>query len=118
MEILLYRRRQKELSITIYAPDDSVVPVNNDDVVRIKIGRAGAAPLLDLDSVAASANGSTVTKANPTSVTLAAADVTLLPPGTYEIEAAIYESDDGKIRGTRPGIVHIVDTMSGEVGAT
>lgn len=114
MEIVLYRRRTSDVTVTVYSPSSEVVVFTPTDVFRLKIGRSGEAPILDLDSDAPSANASTVQDANPSNVRITADDLALLSPGTYDMEAAIYEGDDGRLRAATPGVMHIVETMLGE----
>lgn len=114
MELVLYRRRTAETEVTVFSPDGTATLFSSGNVMRIKIGRPGETPLLDLDSIAASPAGTTVEAANPSDVRFAAADVTTLPPGTYEMEASIWAGDH--LRNATPGIVHVIDTMGGDVG--
>src|SRR5688572_25675349 len=59
------------------------------DVVRLKVGRPGEAPLLDLDSLGTTANGSGCSFANPSRITIDANDLDFRP-GIYTMELALY----------------------------
>ena len=114
--IKAWRRRDIQFAITIVEADgDNYVWVATD-VIRVKVGRKGAAPLLDLSSKAASDNGSTVSQSNPVTMQLAAADITLLPRGFYEFEISIVDdSDQDRIKHVETHVLHVIETMSGAV---
>ena len=87
------------------------------DVFRVKIGRDNETPLLDLDSAAASANGSSLTAANPTTLTLNEDDMTM-DAGLYSLEAAIYDLSDTAIKHADKGTLTVIETQTGDVGAS
>ena len=88
------------------------------DIMRIKIGRLGEIPILDLDSVAPT-NSTTVQAANPSTVHLHQDEADLFDPGIYSIEAAIVDTSDGNsIRHADQGVFQLLPTQLGELAAT
>jgi uncharacterized protein with beta-barrel porin domain len=110
------RRRKSVHQITIGEADGDDVVVAANDNVRIKIGRAGdLTPILEIESDAATANGSVCTAANATELTLFGADLTA-PAGIYDIEVAIVDTSDGdKIKKAERGIFVLRESMGGDV---
>lgn len=110
------RRRKSIHQITIGEADGDDVTVAANDNVRIKIGRAGdLTPILEIESDAATANGSVCTAANPTELTLFGADLTA-PAGIYDIEVAIVDTSEGdKIKKAERGIFVLRESMGGDV---
>lgn len=117
--LVLQRRRDSSFDITIVESGGTDYVYVANDVIRVKIGREGAAPILDLDSAAATANGSSVSAANPCTVTLRAADAELLSRGIYQLEISVVDdSDDDQIKSAQTHVVCVVDTQTGDVGLT
>jgi len=114
-----YRNRTARFLITVTDADGDNVVLASGDVVRVKIGRGNATPLLDLDSAAATANGSSLTAANPSTLLLVAEDSDLTP-GIYDIEVAIVDASDGsgRIKHAESGTFIIHDTPGGDTGLT
>jgi hypothetical protein len=110
------RRRKSTHEVTIGEADGDDVSVASNDNVRVKIGRAGdLEPLLEIESDAATGNGSSCTAANPTELVLAAADLTF-PAGLYDIEVAVVDTSEGdKIKSAERGVFILRDSMGGDV---
>lgn len=91
---VVYQRRTCRLVVTILGADGTpeVLSDKGGDVVRVKIGRAGAAPTLDLSSESPTPNGSTVTASNPATVVLDEDDMTMMP-GVYDLEVGVVDDD-------------------------
>jgi len=101
MSVVLGQKNRKLIrDITIKDADDGIITPGANDVVRIKVGRRGDAPLLDLDSAAASANGSTVSKNTPSAginrVQIDQVDMNLLAPGIYTFEVSLVDNADAQ----------------------
>ena len=114
------KSRKLTRDLTILDVDLVAVVPGANDVVRVKIGLRGEAPLLDLDSAAASANGSTITKNTPSSginrLEIVALDMGITP-GVYTLELSLVDNADGaeiKHVDNQTFVVH--DVMSGDVG--
>lgn len=116
--ILVEKSRGVRHEITMLDKDGDEIEVGALDTVRVKIGRRGSTPILDLDSAAASANGSTVSRANPTVVVLTPADTALLSPGVYDVETALYAAADGAIKHADHGVLSCAGVMAGDVGSS
>lgn len=102
-------------SITIGEADADDATVASNDVVRFKVGRSNETPLVDIGSNAATANGSTATAANPTVVSLEAADLTF-PAGIYDCEVSIYDTSETAIKKAERGVFVLRESMGGTVG--
>lgn len=108
-----YMRRATSESITLYSASGAVVPVSDPDNVRIKIGRSGEAPLLDITS---DAGNSRCTDANPTVLTLSQADLVAetIKPGVYDVEVSVVDAtDSSKIKHAESGVFSLHDTPLG-----
>ncbi len=117
MFVTVYRGRTRDFTVTVFDPNDDQVTFRTEDVMRLKVGRVGGAPILDFDSNAATSNGSSVADANPCNVRLAQGDLNLLEPGIYTIEVGIVDdSDADKFKHAQTGILSLVDTMLGDTG--
>lgn len=126
-EIIAYCGRTCDFTVTLYQVDGAT-PADfiTGDTVRVKIGRQNAAaPLLDLSSDGATANGSSVTASNGSDVVqlrLAQADTASALPGAYEIEITVVDNNDTKVNGAPPiksaawGTVHLIGSLGGGVG--
>lgn len=120
--ILAEQSRQLVRDLTIQDSAGSTITPGANDVVRVKIGRRGSAPILDLDSAAASDNGSTFAKNSPTSgksrLTIAAADMALLEPGVYSFEFGLYDNAAGGMKHVDHQVMVVQGVMAGDVGAS
>jgi hypothetical protein len=105
--------------ITFLDGDGAEVVIAANDKVRVKIGRAGSAPLIDMVSgTPLNPGGSTVTKANPAVLTLRRGDLTanIIKPGAYDIEAYIVDSGDSNhIKHAESGVFTLIDGQTGGV---
>ena len=104
--------------VTITDQNSTTFVFESGDVMRIKFGRTGKTPILDLDSVAASPNGSTLTAANPTTMKIKPADMSLFDPGAYDMEVSIYDATGGHIKHACMNVFHAVSVPLGDVGAS
>lgn len=112
------KSRDSDHTITMGASDGTDVSVATNDNVRLKIGRAGATPVLDLSSAAATSAGSVLTAANPTNLKLVAADLSF-KAGLYDLEVSVVDkSDSNRIKHAEKGVFHLIDTMAGAVSGT
>lgn len=117
MLLTAHRGRWTCYTLTVKDSDDANVVFASGDVMRVKIGRAGETPILDMDSAADSANGSSLTAANPTTFKLVGADATLFTAGSYDIEVAIVDDSDGdNIKHAITGVFVVHETQTGDVG--
>lgn len=114
--ITAYKRRKCTERITFKDADGDTVTLHANDKVRIKIGRSLTTPLVDLSSDAASALGSTVTKVNPVTLELSAAEMGAISPGVYDIEALVVDSaDDSEIKLAEQGVFSVISTQAGGI---
>lgn len=118
--IKAYQGRSSVHSITFKDVSGVNVTLAAQDKVRIKIGRAGVSPIIDLSSDAA-IGGTSVTATNPATLALGqdeldASGSAPIQAGTYDIEACIVDSGDGnKIKHAESGIFSLVSVPGGNV---
>lgn len=86
LDVIAHRGRRNVFQATLYDADGDAIVVDSGDIVRLKIGRPGETPVLDLADTAASANGSSISHGNPTEVVLAPADASLFNPGIWDMD--------------------------------
>ena len=108
------RLRKSVHVITIGEADGDDVVVAANDIVRIKIGRLGKAPILEIASDVATAEGSICTAANPTELTLMGADLSF-QAGIYDIDATIYDTSEGKAKKVENGVFILRESMLGDL---
>lgn len=117
MLLTIYRNRSSEFSVRIRDCNGASFGVTASDVVYMKIGRDGLAPSLDLSSAQASANGSTMTAANPTVVKLAQADAAALAAGVHDLEFGVLDaSDSDRLKHAEKGVCVVHATQAGDDG--
>ncbi len=119
--ILAQKKRKLTRDLTMKDSDGVTVIAGADDVVRVKIGYTGKSPLLDLDSIAASTWGSTISKNTPSSgvnrVEVSQTDMNTLKPGVYVFEMSLVDgADSDAIKHVDHQIMVVQDTMTGDVG--
>mgnify|MGYP003136913972 CR=1 FL=1 len=115
MFISAYKKRQCNETITILDAAGAEVVLASTDQIRLKIGRAGETPVLDLSSNSASSNGSTVARANPCAVRLDQDDLDF-SPGAYDVEVSVVDDSDGDaIKHANKGSFILHNTQLGSV---
>jgi len=129
-EIVAEAGRTVDFTVTLKTASGGYLQLQASDVVRCKIGRGASTPDLDLDSVAATADGSVVTveELGDGSATHASATVRLAQGdtddlfGPYEAEVTVVDSSEtdpaDAIKTCEQGCVHFMRTMNGDVGLT
>lgn len=118
--ITAYKGRSSEHLVTVTDVNGTVSPFAPTDLMRLKIGNAGAIPLLDLNNIVpATATSFLSPRDNPATLTLHQDDLTALTPGIYDLEAAIVDDSDlDKIKHASKGVFVLLDTQLGDVGLT
>lgn len=108
------RDRYNEWSIIIgdTAGGDAVIAAN--DIVYARIGRTGDELLFQVGSDADTAEGSSITSANPTTLKIAAEDIEF-KAGIYDIEICIMDTSEGKMKKAERGVFVLRDSMGSEV---
>lgn len=122
--ITAHRNRTRDYTIDLFEPDRTTpVLLAATDVVRVKIGRGTSIPSLDLDSVAATANGSVVaftTGTNDVTLRLAQADLLAMTAGVYDVEVAVVDDSEtapaNAVKHVEWGCLSLQDTMAGDIG--
>lgn len=116
MFLTAYRNRTCSWTITITDAAGANVVLEVTDSLRLKIGRAGESPLLDLKSGVASTNGSTLSAANPTTFVLDQDDAQSLQPGAYDVEINVVDDSDGdRIKHATVGVLAIHPSQAGSI---
>jgi hypothetical protein len=118
--ITAYKSRSSQESISIYANETgaTLFTLDTGDKVRVKVGRLGETPILDVISGTPLAGGTSVTAENPASLTLDQDDLDDLTPGVYDIEVAVYDNSDGRIKTAEVGIFHLMNMQGGNLGSS
>lgn len=128
-QVTIYQTRTTDHTFALYQSDGVTgLVLAASDVVRFKLGRGdGATPDLDLDSAAATANGSVVTIDDltaPADVTVrfAQADISGLHPGVYRGEILVVDDSEtdpaDAIKYNQLVVVHVIGTLGGDTGLT
>ena len=127
-ELFFYKNRRSDEVVSLYQDDGTTsASLQASDVVRFKMYRRDqATPTLDLDSVAATANGSIVTVdelgLEPTAqatITVMSADIASVALGPYTAEIVVVDdSASDEPRLVDSGVVHILQSGGGDVGLT
>lgn len=124
--IKCHANRTQDFTITLFENDGSTALVlTATDVVRVKVGRSGDTPDIDIDSIADTANGSRVTidTLNPASVTLrlAQGDTASLD-GIYDIEVLVVDDSETSpadaIKAAEYGVLSVIASQAGDIGKT
>ena len=113
--ITAYAGKTTVESITLNDANGSPVTLESGDVVNVKIGRAGASPLLTIRSSTPAGGGSSVTAANPAVLVLDQDDLVAatLKPGVYDIEVTVNDASDGNLeKHAENGIFTLIATQS------
>ena len=125
-EMRINRARTSSHTINLYESDEATsVTLAATDVVRFKMyRRVGDTPILDLDSAAASAAGSSVTvdelgtsPVASVTVKVAQGDIdTEVDPGVYRAEVAVVDdSDSDLIKAFETGVVYVGGSGGGDI---
>ena len=115
--ILAQKKRKLIRDITIKNAAGTTVTPRVNDTVRIKIGKIGKTPILDLDSSAPSTNGSTIVKGASNRLSMTQADMDLLNPGVYSMEVSLVDNADAQaIKHVDNQILVVQGTQLGAVG--
>lgn len=104
-------------SLSLNDKDGNAITLSSQDVIRLKIGRDGMTPVVDLSTKAATANGSSLTWANPTVLMLKQGDLTFAA-GVYDLEVLLIDySQNAAVKLAAKGIFTLHDAQLGEVSA-
>jgi hypothetical protein len=129
-KVKAYANRTVDFTVTLKTNSGDYLQLQSGDVVRVKVGRVGTVEL-DLDSAAASANGSSVTvdqlgdgSATHASVTvrLAQGDTNGMR-GAYDCEVLVVDDSETSpadaIKAAEIGVIHVLGPLQdGDVGKT
>lgn len=110
-----YKNRTFSGTITFYDADGEESVLTPNDKVRVKIGRPGDTPILDITSDAALAGGSSVTATNPATLRVDEDDTENLTAAIYEIEANVYDDSDAAIKHAQSGVFNLLTSQLGGV---
>ena len=122
--ISTHQNRTRSYTVTLYQPDGTTeIALAALDVVRFKVGANGTTPLIDLSSIEASGNGSTLTftvGSGACIVKLAQGDVADLA-GAYDAEILVVDDsenlpdDEKEIKHAEAGVLFVHPSQGGEI---
>lgn len=125
------KNRTSDDTVSLFEADGTTsVTLAATDVVRFKVYRRDqATPVLDLDSDAASPNGSSITieELGPSTtafatIRVAQADLLALDPGIYSADISVVDDSEtapvDAIKAFEDGTVFISGTGGGDIGLT
>lgn len=121
IHITAYQNRDTTESITFRDADGEAITLAAGDKVRIKVGRSGKTPLLDVFGGVALGGGTNVTNANPATLKLFASDIASenIKPGAYDIEAIVVDSaDSNRPKHAESGVFMLIGSQGGNTGIT
>lgn len=118
MLITIYKRRGTTEEVTFKDKNGDALALNAGDVVRVKIGRQGSTPILDIASNTSLAGGTTIQKGsepyNPVNLIFAPSDLTSITPGLYDVEALVVDSaDSNRPKHAEMGVCQVIETQQG-----
>lgn len=116
MFVTAYNNRNSRFEVTIFE-NGSLFTVTSSDIVYVKIGRNNETPVFEFSSANATANGSSVSAANPAVVEIKQEDLLEadIPPGTYDIEVGVVDaSDEDDFKIVQKGTFVLHQTMAGD----
>jgi hypothetical protein len=119
IHITAFQNRDTTERITLRDADGVAITLAAGDKVRVKIGKSGKTPLLDIFGGVDMNGGTTMTNANPVTLKLYAADLLSdrIKPGVYDIEALVVDSaDDERCKHAESGVFVLVGTQGGNTG--
>jgi hypothetical protein len=121
IHITAYQNRDTTESLTFRDADGAFITLAAGDKVRIKVGKSGKTPLLDIFGGVAMDGGTLVTNTNPATLKLFASDLASerIKPGAYDIEAIVVDSaDSNRPKHAESGLFVLVGSQGGNTGIT
>jgi len=122
-QIHAYKNRVIDYDVNLFEKDGTTeVTLLSDDVVRVKVGRGGGTPHLDLSSIEAESGGSSVTFSAGTNnvVVRFGTDTAAMTPGAYDVTLSVVDNSEtapaNAIKHAEYGVLVLHPTMGGEVG--
>jgi hypothetical protein len=116
--ITAFKQHHTRYALSILDANAALIPIDTSNVVRVKIGKDNQIPILDINSTAATANGSSVTNVNPLILVIDQDDVTFTP-GIYDMELLVMDDATGdSITHIAHGIFVLQATQLGAIAVT
>jgi hypothetical protein len=95
MAVSFYKRRTGRALISVVDSSGNKIRIFDTNHIRVKIGRSGLRPILDLNDEVATSNGSYVTNENPILLHIDSADL-VFPAGIYDIQVSVLDNLDAE----------------------
>lgn len=93
LQVGMYQRRHGRILIDLLDNDGNLYTLPDESHLRLKIGKEGKVPNIDLEDTTSSPNGSYISKGNPMLVVLDQLD-TRFAPGVYDLQISVLDDDD------------------------
>lgn len=117
-----YRNRTIDLFVSLYESDGSTPFVlGAGDNVRVKIGRGGDSPLLEIDRDPSPAGSKTTFAAGSNQVTMriAQGDTSGLAPGSYDLEVVVVDDSESTpqdaAKHVQYGVFSLLQSLGGDI---
>lgn len=120
IHITAYQSRDTTERITLRDANGASITLLEADRIRLKIGRAGKTPLLDMLG-GTNLNDASLTNVNPTTLKLSAASLApaIIKPGVYDIEVSVIDTaDSNRLKHAESGVFALIGTQLGGTGLT
>lgn len=119
--LTVYQGRTKDFSVSLKQVNGSAFGLAVDDVVRLKVGRTGDEPLIDISSIAPTANGSSLaftTGDSIVAIRFGGSDLAAIPGGSYDIEVGVVDNSETSpadaFKLAAIGVLSVIQTLGGE----
>ena len=114
--VIAHQRRSSQESITLTFPIGQSLGAS--DKVRLKVGRPGKAPQMDIVGGTPLSGGTTLTNTNPAILSIDQDDVSAesFVPGNYDLEVSVVDATDGdRIKHAETGVFVLMPTQLGSL---
>jgi predicted RNA methylase len=113
LHIQAFRFRDVRYEVTMLDADGDVISIDSTNVLKMKIGKKGLTPHLELSSVSSSARGSQIVLGNPFGIILTSADLQFAA-GIYDVEILVLDNATSAIiTSLKHGVFALHETMRG-----
>lgn len=124
-QVQAWKGRTRDFEVSLVEADGTTAfTLSGDDTVRVKIGKTGSEPILDLDSTTDESgySGISFTPGDSTATVRLGTDTDSMTPGAYNIEVMVVDNSDDAppdaVKHAQSGIFYLFGTLSGDTSNT